>query len=98
MLGLVLLKKSGMPPLASYPIATGGFVIAQRPTGPPLPPGTCYLVLCIARDVDERPRTVADFLKDEVFVGGAIIQRDGDSWMALGRRMAVRQIIPAVPS
>ena len=38
-----------------------------------------FCILCQARDPDARPRKVASFDQKSVFVGGALIQDDGDS-------------------
>ena len=43
----------------------------------------CYLVMCIAKDVDANPRAVKDFIDDRVFVGGAI-KDNGDTWIGCG--------------
>jgi hypothetical protein len=42
---------------------------------------SCYLIVCIAADVDARPRKIADFHHEHVFVGGALLQKDHDTWI-----------------
>ncbi len=47
----------------------------------------CYLVMCTARDVNKNPRNVEDWNEDSLFVGGPVIELDGDSYVRLGERV-----------
>ena len=51
-----------------------------------------YLVMCLVEDSEARPRTIKSFNKDEVFVGGEIIERDGDLWIELADRVDSRSV------
>lgn len=45
-----------------------------------------YLVICTAKDTKAEPRAIADYDKSSLFVGGEVIQANGDWWIAaLGR-------------
>jgi len=44
-----------------------------------------YLIVCIAKDVTNRPRTVSDFISDRVFIGGEIVEHDNELWIRLDR-------------
>ena len=55
----------------------------------------CYLVICIAKDVDANPRAVKEFIEDRVFVGGAVTEHNGDSWIGLGSGVDVAQVRPS---
>lgn len=42
---------------------------------------TCYLVVCIAKDKAAHPRKVKEFRSDCVFLGGEIIEHEGELWI-----------------
>ena len=41
----------------------------------------CYLVMCEAKDVTTTPRAIKSFNDRDVFVGGAVVEMDGDWWI-----------------
>lgn len=53
-----------------------------------------YLVMCVAVDPKLEPRTIARFNRDEVFVGGALVDHEGDAWIELAARKPVREVRP----
>jgi len=57
-----------------------------------------YLVMCLVRDPNERPRKIKSFNKDDVFVGGAVIEMGGDKWIELADRVSVDKVRAAPPS
>lgn len=73
----------------------------------------CYLVMCVAKDVEAEIRAVQDFNESEVFAGGELLDtagdfpfppqmaqraqaltRDGGTWIRLGRRTPIGDIVP----
>ena len=58
-----------------------------------------YLLMCLAADPKADPRTIANFNGNEVFVGGLLVDLDGDAWIELaGRRpVAEARIATAAP-
>lgn len=52
-----------------------------------------YLVMCIAKDVKAKPRTVGSFFDDEVFSGGELVENDGEQWLELRNRIPVSRVI-----
>ena len=42
---------------------------------------TVYMIVCIVRDAEESPRKIDRFIKDDVFIGGEIIDYNGDTWI-----------------
>jgi len=52
----------------------------------------CYLVMCECVDVNASPRAIKSFNEHEVFVGGALIERDGDWWIERVGRKPVRDV------
>lgn len=53
----------------------------------------CYLVMCIARDVDATPRAVQDFHDQDIFVGGELVEKDGDVWVEVTGRKPVSSVL-----
>ena len=51
-----------------------------------------YLVMCQVENPDASPRIIKSFNKDEVFVGGATIEHDGDIWIELADRVDSRSV------
>ena len=46
-----------------------------------------YMIMCRARDINATPREIAGFDDGELFVGGELIQIDGESWLQrVGRK------------
>jgi hypothetical protein len=46
----------------------------------------CYMVMCVAVDPSAEQRVLLDFNRDEVFVGGELIEHDNDWWLELKGR------------
>jgi hypothetical protein len=53
----------------------------------------CYLVMCIARDVNARARSVERFLDQDVCVGGPLLEKDGDVWIEVVGRKRVSTVL-----
>jgi len=45
----------------------------------------CLLIMCKAKDVNDSSRQIESFNENEVFVGGKIIELDGDLWIQMVR-------------
>ena len=54
----------------------------------------CYLVMCEAKDVEASPRAIKSFNDRDLFVGGALVEMDGDWWIERVGRVAVRDVMP----
>jgi putative restriction endonuclease len=55
----------------------------------------CFLVMCTAADPQTRPRKIQFFNEDELFVGGLLVERDGDTWIqVVGRRPVSEVLVP----
>lgn len=52
---------------------------------------TCYLVICTAKDPEASPRTIKCFKEREIFVGGELIEKDGDTWIEREKKISVQQ-------
>jgi hypothetical protein len=52
------------------------------------------MIMCQAIDVNAMPREVKDFDPEQVFVGGKLLELDGDLWIELLPRIPVRQVPP----
>jgi hypothetical protein len=52
----------------------------------------CFLVMCTASDAAAKPRKIQFFNQDELFVGGALVDRDGDTWIQVAGRRSVTDI------
>ena len=48
-----------------------------------------YGVLCTAKDPSESPRSLKDFNREELLVGGKLIKNAGDWWLEDGGRKAI---------
>jgi hypothetical protein len=53
-----------------------------------------YMVMCQALDVKAAPRVVASFDRNDVFVGGRLIDFDGDAWLERIARRPVSSVRP----
>jgi hypothetical protein len=49
----------------------------------------CYMVICIAKDVMAVPREVLGFNNEALFLGGKLIEHQGDAWLEIVDRVAV---------
>jgi hypothetical protein len=46
-------------------------------------------IMCVAADPKASPRRMASFNKDELFLGGAVLEADGEDWLELVKRVPV---------
>ena len=46
-----------------------------------------YMIICIVKDPDAIPREIGSFIKDDVFLGGEIIDHEGDTWIEQAGRV-----------
>jgi hypothetical protein len=53
-----------------------------------------YLVMCEAKDPKASPRAIKGFNGREVFVGGALIEIDGDFYVERIRRKSISDVMP----
>jgi len=53
---------------------------------------SCYMVMCLAEDATSNPRKVASFNDKEVFVGGKVIDYEGDSWVEMAGRVPAESL------
>jgi hypothetical protein len=51
-----------------------------------------FMVMCVARDTEASPRQVANFNRDDIFVGGRLIEVDNDCWLERVNRLPVSAI------
>jgi hypothetical protein len=51
-----------------------------------------FMVMCKAKDVDANPRKVASFDRNDVFVGGRLVDLDGDYWLERSARRPVSAV------
>ncbi len=51
----------------------------------------CYMVMCIVKDPKAEPREIKSFITDDIFVGGEVIEKDGDTWVEFADRIPIRQ-------
>jgi len=49
----------------------------------------CYLVINKARDTEAITRSVGSVIQDEVFVGGKLIEHDGETWIEVGKGVPI---------
>ena len=54
---------------------------------------TVYMIACIVKDTDERPRKIERFIEDDVFLGGEIIEHHGDTWIEQAGRVDIRSLL-----
>lgn len=53
---------------------------------------SCYMIMCVARDVNASHRKISSFNRDEVFVGGNIVELDGDCWIQITGQVSVQSV------
>lgn len=51
-----------------------------------------YMVICVAKDVHAIPRAVKSFNSDELYLGGKLMDADGDSWLEIVGRFPVQDV------
>jgi hypothetical protein len=54
----------------------------------------CYFVMCEAKDPKAAPRSIRSFNERDVFVGGAVVEMDGDWWIERAARISARELMP----
>jgi hypothetical protein len=52
----------------------------------------CFMIMCLAEDMTAAPRTIKSFNSDEVFVGGKVIELNGDTWVEMENRKPVNSV------
>lgn len=53
----------------------------------------CYMVMCRVRDPDASPAEIQSFNKESVFIGGRLLDVDGDTWKELASRVPAKSVI-----
>ena len=53
----------------------------------------CYIVMCRVKDPTAFPREIDRCNTKEVFVGDRIVERDGDFWVAVKRRVPLEEVL-----
>ena len=53
---------------------------------------TCYMVMCLAKNPEDRPRQIKSYDKSDVFLGGETKELDGDTWLELKKRVPIREV------
>lgn len=54
----------------------------------------CYFVMCVAKDKNTRPKQIASFNKNEVFVGGQTLQRGDSLFVEIVDRVPAMRVRP----
>jgi hypothetical protein len=49
----------------------------------------CQMIMCIPKDTKSEPRAIKRFIEREVFIGGGVIDHDGDFWVPIAAREAI---------
>jgi hypothetical protein len=49
--------------------------------------------MCVAKDIDAKPRKIKSFNSSEVFLGGELMERDGETWIERNARVPVRDVV-----
>jgi hypothetical protein len=52
----------------------------------------CYMIMCLAKDVDASPRTIKSFNEKDIFVGGEVIEHQNNTYVELADRYAISKI------
>lgn len=52
----------------------------------------CYMVMCLAEDPDSSPRSIKSFNDKDIFVGGKLIEHQGNTYIEIADRHAIRKI------
>ena len=55
----------------------------------------CFMVMCLVDDVDAAPRKIKSFNSKDIFIGGEILEINGNTWMELAGRIPVKDAIPS---
>jgi hypothetical protein len=49
--------------------------------------------MCTAVDPNARPRRIEFFNEDDIFIGGYIVERDGEVWIQIAGRRPVSSVV-----
>ena len=49
----------------------------------------CYMIMCLAEDIEAAFRKIKDFNRREVFVGGKVMEQGGDTWVEMVDRRSI---------
>ena len=52
----------------------------------------CFMVMCLAEDVNASPRKIQSFNSDEVFVGGKVAELEGDTYVEMVARRPIGRV------
>jgi hypothetical protein len=53
----------------------------------------CFIVMCKVKDREAMPRTIETFNDKEIFVGGDILEIDGETWVKVHSRVPVEEVL-----
>ncbi len=53
----------------------------------------CLMVMCLAVDVEAAPRAIKSFNSVDIFVGGEVLELNGNTWVELAARIPVKDAI-----
>lgn len=53
----------------------------------------CLMVMCRVHDPDETPRKIKSFNRDDIFVGGEVLELEGKTWIERAGRIPVKDAI-----
>jgi hypothetical protein len=48
-----------------------------------------FMIMCLAEDPQADPRAIKSFNRDDVFVGGTLLEADGKWWLELANRLPI---------
>jgi hypothetical protein len=52
----------------------------------------CYMIMCLAKDPGASPRSIKSFNDKDIFVGGGIVEHNGNTYVELADRHAISKI------
>lgn len=52
----------------------------------------CYMIMCLAKDVDASPRGIQSFNQKDIFVGGKVIEHNGNTYIELSDRHVISKM------
>lgn len=53
----------------------------------------CYMIMCQVEDAKAMPRIIKGFNRKDIFVGGKLIEKDGNQYVELSDRVPVKDVI-----
>ena len=53
----------------------------------------CYLIMCRAKDPNASPRKMRNYDPNKIFVGGKLIERDGDVWISIEKSVPPHEVV-----